>query len=209
MLYSVESAENAHRYNEVQITPILYLYCKSYDDVVIDECFAYLNNFYIDSSTESDKSIIAFKDFSHNGITYDDVFRYAARYYNTTENEEYIDCDIVYQINFKYLNNKNEYQNEFVILSRSCTSFDLSSKDKLIVNHALKEKIVQHLEEDRFISFNSIEQIKYQGYDSNCIGNPTETIIELIEEECLDHIKKFQTNHGIISSYKAQNDSRS
>lgn len=201
-VYSVESLENANRYSEVRITPILYIYCKDFNGTVLDEKFAYLDKLYIDTVVESEASIIAFKDLLIDGCTLDSLLRVKARYYNIQSNDKYVDCDIIYRVDFKYLNNKNTYQDGFVLLTRESTAINLVEKERLLVNQSLKERFINILKTNEIITLKTISKIDFQGFDpKNCTENPTEKYFDSISAECFEIIEEFQNKHGIIEYY--------
>lgn len=208
-IYSVISFENAYRYNEVRITPVLYIYLKDKNGDLEDSQFVYLDKLYIDCTTTSETSILAFMDFTYDGVSLDELYRSAARYYNSEFNNVYVDADIVYKIDYKYLNNRNEYQDGQVLLSRESNHINLLSKKKLLIDITLEELFDEGCEENNVLRLESITKLDLQGFDSSktCIGDPNAERIEAINAECFEIIRDFQNKHGIIDYYEHRRDS--
>ena len=210
-LYSIISFENACRYNEVRLTPVLYLYLKDKEGNLVDYQFVYLDKLYIDCTTASETSIVAFMDFTYNDLPLDELYRYAARYYNSAANTVHVDADIVYRITYKYLNNRNEYEDGQVLLSRESNHINLLSKKKLLIDITLTELFEREYKENNISILTSLQILDLQGFDStqSCLGDPVAERIEAINKECFEIIKNFQNKHGIIEFYEHKDDSRS
>lgn len=201
-MYSLVSTDNSNKYSQVKITPILYIYLKNRENDVLDSQFALLDKLYIDCTTQSTSSIIAFMDYPYSS-TLDDLYRYSARYYNHPDNDIYVDADIIYKVDYKYLNNRNKYQDGQIFLTRDSDFVNLLSKKKLMIDMTVSMLFQEALIDNSVKTLESLKAIDMMGHDEapDCFVDPNKELIDNVIKECFELIETFQNKHGIIEFY--------